>query len=113
MIHSPSESKRDRRDLSTATQDQDNEPENIESGVLDGITVNRNPTIDNEVSNRKYVVDEINKNTIFIFNQSLQNYFKVTVANNDYNFTGDDRKKITDTTIIKARFVEDFFYHCG
>ena len=68
---------------------------------MDSITVNRNPTSDNEVSNKKYIDDELDKNTILRFNQTLQNYLKVSVGKDTYNLTKYDKIQITDTTIIK------------
>ena len=54
--------------------DQDNEFDNNKLTNLDSVTVNRNPTSDNEVSNKKYVDDSIGENTILRFNQALENY---------------------------------------
>ena len=51
------------------------------------IIVNRNPNSDNELSNKKYVVDSIGEDTIVRFNQTLQNYLKVSVGNDTYNLT--------------------------
>ena len=68
---------------------------------MDSATVKRNPTSDNEVSNKKYVDDELNKNAILKFNQTLQNDHKVSVGNDTYNLTKYDRIQITDTIIIK------------
>ena len=67
---------------------------------LDSVTVNRKPTSDNELSNKKYIDDELNKNTIVRFNQTLQNYLKVSVENDTYNLTKYDKKEITDITNI-------------
>ena len=47
---------------------------------LDSITINRNPTSDNEVSNKKHIDNELDKNTIVRFNQTLENYLKVSVG---------------------------------
>ena len=69
---------------------------------LDSITINRNPTSDNEVSNKNYIDDELDKNTIVRFNQTLENYLKVSVGNNTYNLTKYNKKQLTDTTIMKA-----------
>ena len=41
-----------------------------ESKIIDSITVNRKPSLDNENSIKKYIRDEINKNTILSFNQT-------------------------------------------
>ena len=38
---------------------------------LNSITINNNPTDDNHVSNKKYIDDELDKNTLVKFNQTL------------------------------------------
>ena len=48
------------------------------------ITVNRNPVLDNELSNQKYIEDELDRNTIVRFNQTLENYLKVSVGNDTH-----------------------------
>ena len=48
---------------------------------IDSITVNRNPSSDNELTNKKYIVNELDKNTIIRFNQTLTIYLKVSVGN--------------------------------
>ena len=67
---------------------------------LDAVTVNGNPTLDNELSNKKYIDDELDKNTIVRFNQTLSNYLKVIVGNDRYNLTKYNKIQLTDTTII-------------
>ena len=89
---------RNRRDLSSVFDDQDNEFDNNKLTNLDSIQVNRNPNLDNELSNKKYIDDELDKNTIVRFNQTLQNYLKVSVGNDTYNLTTYDKIQITDTT---------------
>ena len=37
--------------------------------------------------NKKYIDDELDKNTIVRFNQTLQNYLKVSVGNDMYSLT--------------------------
>ena len=37
-----------------------------------------------------------------LFNQTLENYLKVSVGNDTYNFTKHDKIQINDTTITKA-----------
>ena len=69
---------------------------------IDSITINRGPTSDNEVTNNKFVRDTIVGGTILGFNQTLENYLKVSVGNDTYNFTKYDQIQITDTTIIKT-----------
>ena len=51
---------------------QDNDLNDNKLTNSDSITNNRNPTSDNEVSNKKYLDDELDKNTIVRFNQTLQ-----------------------------------------
>ena len=36
---------------------------------------------------KKYIFDELDKNTIVRFNQTLENYLKVSVGNDIYNLT--------------------------
>ena len=62
-LHSLTENDRNRRDKFTVFNDQDREIDNNRLTNLDSITVNRNPTIDkdNEVSNKKYFDDDLDK----------------------------------------------------
>ena len=80
---------------------QDNDLNDKKLINLDSVTVNRNPTSDNELSNKKYIDDELDKNTILRINQTLQNYLKVSVGNDTYNLTKYDKIQITDITEIK------------
>ena len=50
---------RNRRDLSSVFNDQDSDFDKNNSTNLDSVTVDRNPTLDNEVSNKKYEDDSI------------------------------------------------------
>ena len=92
---------RTKQDLSSVFNDQDNEFDNNKLTNLDSITVNRNPNLDNELANRKYIDDEIDKNTVLRFIQTLQNYLKVSVGNDTYNLSKNDKIQIIDTTEIK------------
>ena len=69
---------------------------------IDSITVNRNPSLDYEFSSKKYIDDELDKNTILRFNQTSENYLKVSVGNDTYNLTKYNEKQLTDTSIIKS-----------
>ena len=100
-VDSLHESSRNRRDLSSVFNDEDNEFDNNNLTNLDSVTVNRDPSSDNEVSNKKYVDDSIGEGTLNRFNQTLTNYLKVSVGNDTYNLTKYDKIQITDTTIIK------------
>ena len=81
---------------------QDNDLNDNKLINLDSIRVNRNPTSDNELSNKKYIDDQLDKNTIVRFNQTLENYLKVSIANDTYNLTKYNKIQLTDTTVMKA-----------
>ena len=100
-VDSLHEINRDRRDLSSVFNDQDNEFDNNKLTNLDSITVNRDPNLDNELSNKKYVDDSIGEGTILRFSQTLENYLKVSVGNDTYNLTKYNKIQILDTTEIK------------
>ena len=95
------ESSRNRRDLSSVFNDQNNEFDNNKVTNLDGIIVNRDPSSDNELANKNYVDDSIGEGTLLRFNQTLQNYLKVSAGNSVYNLTKYNKIQITDTTEIK------------
>ena len=65
---------------------------------INSITINNNPTDDNHVSNEKYIDDELDKNTIVRFNQTLTNYLKVSIGNDTYNLTKYNKYFLTDKT---------------
>ena len=48
-----------------------------------------------------YTDDEIDEHTFVRFNQTLQNYPKVSVGNDTYNLTKFDKIYITDVTEIR------------
>ena len=100
-VDSLHESSRNRRDLSSVFNDQDNEYDNNKLTNLDSVTLNSNPSSDNELSSKKYVDESIGEGTIVRFNQSLQNYLKVSVGNYTYNLTKYDKIQITDTTEMR------------
>ena len=50
------------------------------------------------MTNKKYIDDELDKNTIVRFNQTLQNYLKVSVGNDTYNLTKYDKTHLIDIT---------------
>ena len=90
-VDSLHESSRNRRELLSVFNDQDNEFDNNKITNLDSVTVKRNPTSNTEVSNKKYVDDSIEEGTIVRFNQTLPNDSKVSVGNNIYNLSKYDR----------------------
>ena len=104
------ENERSRRDVGLSFYNEEadlvknNQDNNLNDNKLtniDSVQVNRNPSSDNEVANKKYIDDELNKNTILRFNQTLQNYLKVSVGNDTYNLTKYNKIQITDITEIK------------
>ena len=100
-VDSLHESSRNRRDLSSVSNDQDNEFDNTKLINLDSVSVTRNPTSDKELVNENYLDDELDENTVLRFNQTLQNYLKVSVGNDVYSLTKCDKVQITDTTSNK------------
>ena len=104
------DNERNRRDLgidfynessNLVKNNQDNDFNDNKLTNLDSIIINRIPTLDTEVPNKKYIDDELNKNTIVRFNQTLTNYLKVSVGIDIYNLTKYNKILLTDTTIIK------------
>ena len=107
------ENERSRRDFGSAFYDRSNDlvRDNQDSDLNDNkltnlvsITVKRNPISVNELSTKKYIDDQLDKNTILGCNQTLENYLKVIAGNDTYNLTKDDKIQIADTTMIKAGY---------
>ena len=105
------ENERSRRDLGIDFYDessdlvknnQDNDFNDNKLINIDSITVNREPSSDNELANKKYIDDELDKNTIVRFNQTLSNYLKVSVGNDIYHLTKYGKNYITDLTEMRA-----------
>ena len=69
---------------------------------LDSIKVRRDPSSNNELANKKYVDNSIEDGTTLRFIQTLENYLKVTVGNDTYNLTKDEKVQLPDTTSMKA-----------
>ena len=81
--------------------DMDNQFDNKKLPKFDSVTVNRNPTTDNEPAKKSmYVAESLGKDTILRFNQTLENILEVSVGNDVYNPTKHDTKQSTDTTVI-------------
>ena len=81
--------------------DQDIELDIIMLTNLDSIRVNQIATSDLELSIKKYVDDDLRKNTIPIFNQMLEKIAKVTVGNTLYNINNYNKQPFLDTTIFQ------------
>ena len=89
------ENSKNRRDLSSVFTYQANDFDNIKLNILDCITVNKSPELDNELSNKNFVDDELDKNTILRFIPTLEEYVKISVGKNVYNPTKRDKRQIT------------------
>ena len=81
---------------------QDNDLNDNTLTNVNSITANRNLTSDNELVIKKYLDDELDKNTILRFNQTLENYLKVSVGNDTYNLAKYNKIQLSDTTVMKA-----------
>ena len=67
---------------------------------LDGVTVDRNPSSDNDLAKKKTFDESLGGGNILRLNQTIENFLKVSVGKNVCNPTKYDRIQITDTTII-------------
>ena len=81
--------------------EQDKELDHNKKTDLDSVSSKRNPGSDNELADKKYVVDSIRDGNVLRFNQTFENYLKVSFGNDNHNLTKTDKIQITDTTIIK------------
>ena len=81
---------------------QDNNFNDYKLTNIISITINNIPSDDNRVCNKKYVDDEIDKNTLVRFNQTLTNYLKVSVGNNIYHLSKYNKYYLTDITRMIA-----------
>ena len=88
------ENERNRKDLALAFYDEG------ELTNLDSVTVNRDPSSDNELSRKIHIGKEIDKNTFSRFIQTLENYLKLSVGNDTYNLTKYYKIPIMDTTFL-------------
>ena len=104
------ENERSRRDVGLDFYDesndlvknnQDNDLNDKKITNINSIRINNNPTNDNHVSNKKYIDDELDKNTVVRFSQTLQNYLKVSVGNDTYNLSKYDKIQLIDVTEIR------------
>ena len=100
-VDSLHENRRNRQDLSSVYNDQDNEFDNNKLINLDSVTINRNRSSHNEVSIKKYTVDSIGEGTLLRFIQTLENDLEISVGNDTYKLTIYNKIQITDTTEIK------------
>ena len=76
-VDSLSENNKNLRDLFTVFNDQDTEFDEKNIKKLDSLTSNRNPILDNELSNNKYVDDSLGESTILRFKNPYQTISKL------------------------------------
>ena len=81
--------------------DQDNNFDDKKLTNVNSFTINQNPNSDNQVANKKYIDDELDKNTVLRFNETLKKYLKVSVGNDIYHLTKYDKINITYFTEIR------------
>ena len=81
---------------------QDNDFNDNNLSNLDSVVVNREPGSDNGLANKKYINDELDKNTILRIIQTPENHLKASVGNDTNNLTKYDKIQVTDITIIKS-----------
>ena len=89
--------------------DQDLEFDNIKVTNLDSVSVNRDTNSDNELANTTYIKDSIGEGTIVRFNQTLENYLKVSVGNHIHHLTKFDKIHFADTKIFKYPNLGGYF----
>ena len=62
---------------------------------------------------KKYIDNELDKIFILRFNQTLKNYFKVSVGKDTYNVTKYNNIPLIDTTIIKQKLLPRWKLTCN
>ena len=68
---------------------------------INSITINNNPTEDDQVSNKKYIDEELDKDTIVRLNDdSNDRYLQVRINNTPYNLQIYNKTQIIDTTKV-------------
>ena len=83
-VDSLHENSRSGRVMSIGLNGQDIEFDDSKLTNLYSITVNRNSSSDIELANKKYVDDSILEGRLVRFNQRPEDYFKVSVGNDNY-----------------------------
>ena len=81
---------------------QDNDFNNKALTNLDSITVNKDPSSDKELANKKTVDESLGSGNILRYNQTLQNYLKVSVGNKVYSLNKYDKIQSIDVTEIRS-----------
>ena len=87
--------------MPTVFKDQDNDFENKRLTKLVSISVNRDPSSDNELTKKEYVDDSIGEGSILRFDQTLQNYLKISIVDAMYDLTKYDKQDFRHTTVTE------------
>ena len=105
------ENERSRRDLGIdfynesnelVKNNQDNDLNDNKLTNINSITINNDPTDDNHVTNKKYIDDDLDRDTIVRLNDdSNDRYIEVNIKNSTYNLQIYNKILLTDTTIMK------------
>ena len=104
------ENERSRRNLGIEFYDESNDlvkndqDKNLNDKKLtnvDSITINRNPSSDDELAYINHIDDDLDKNNILRFNQTQENYLKISVGNDTYNLGKYNKIYITDITEMR------------
>ena len=105
------EKERSRRDLGIdfynesndlVKNNQDNDFNDNKLTNTNSITINTTPTDNNHITNKKYIDDLLDKDTIVKLNDnSNDKYLKVNINNSTYNLQIYNKILLTDTTIMK------------
>ena len=112
-VDSLHESSRNRRELSSVFNDQDNEFDNNNFKKLDSVSVNRDPSSDDELANKKYDDDSIGEGLLLRFNQTLKNYLNVSVGNDVSNVTKNDKIHIQTQQLLNIPIQVVICYRTG
>ena len=83
-------------------ENQDNDFNNNKLTIINSITINNNRTNNNHVCEKRYIDDQLDKNTLLRLNDDSNNkYLKFNIINTIYNLQIYNKIILTDTTIIK------------
>ena len=94
------ENNRNRRDVSTALNDQDYDCANNKLMNLDSKSVKGDPNSDKKLANKNENDDKIDQRTLIRFNQALENYPRISTEDGVFNLK-QINKYITDITVFK------------
>ena len=90
-VNSFLENNRSRRKMSTVVNEQDKMFDSNKLTNLHSISGNSIPILDNELANKKHVDDLLGEGSILRFDQTLQNYLKVSDGDTLYNLEENDK----------------------